>query len=106
MAGISASLPVQTWSEISAMKAEPGAILQITYWGQDTRKSFDIEVNGKLLTHETLAFDPLGDFRAVDYALPPDAAQGGNIHVRFVTKNSDLALFEARTLRAAAAKTA
>ena len=88
------------------MKAEPGAVLQITYWGQDTRKSFDIEVNGERLTHETLAFDPVDDFRAVDYALPPDAAQTGHIHVRFVTKNSDLALFEARTLRPASAKTA
>lgn len=84
------------------MKAEPGAILQITYWGQDTHKSFDIEVNGKLLTHETLAFDPVSDFRTVDYALLPDAIQGGKVHVRFVTRNSDLALFEARTLRPAA----
>ncbi|MBP2161699.1 MULTISPECIES: glycoside hydrolase family 127 protein [Asticcacaulis] len=86
------------------MAVEPkGSVLQVTYWGQDVRKNFDIEVNGVKLLNEKLAFEPEAKFRTVEYALP--AMASGKARIRFVTRGSDMAVFEARTLKLAESAT-
>lgn len=83
------------------MAVEPkGTVLQVTYWGQDTRKNFTIEIDGQPLIVETLSVEPKAAFRDITYALPPALLAGKRrVRVRFVTRNSDLAVFECRTLR-------
>ena len=77
-----------------------GTVLQVTYWGQDTGKNFDIGVDGVLLATETLAAPSQVGFRTIDYPLRPELVRGkARANVRFTTRNSDLAVFEVRTLR-------
>ena len=80
-----------------------GSELQVTYWGQDTYKHFDIEIDGQVLAHETLAVAPTSAFRNITYPLNAGLIGGKTrVRVRFATHNSDLAVFECRSLRPAA----
>ena len=86
------------------MAVDPkGSVLQVTYWGQDVHKNFDIEVNGVKLVNETLKLAPEAKFRTVDYILP--AIASGKARIRFITRGSDVAVFEARTLKLAESAT-
>ncbi len=86
------------------MAVDPaGSELQVIYWGQDTYKHFDIEIDGQVLAHETLALAPVSAFRTITYLLSPELLGGKTrVRVRFATHNSDLAVFECRSLRPAA----
>ncbi|MBW8880755.1 MAG: glycoside hydrolase family 127 protein, partial [Asticcacaulis sp.] len=76
-----------------------GTVMQVTYWGQDVYRNFDIFIDGKLLVNEKLALAPVDGFREVDYALP--ATTASKVRVRFVTRGSTVDVFEVRTLKAA-----
>jgi DUF1680 family protein len=74
--------------------------LRLTFWGQDTYKRFDIAIDGQTLKTETLALPPVEGFRSIDYPLPAATLAGRTkVRVRLITRGSDLAVFEARTLR-------
>ena len=77
-----------------------GTVLQVTYWGQDVHKNFDITVDGGLLTNETLAVPGEESFRVVAYDLPAAMVAGKTkVRVRFTTRGSNLDVFEVRSLR-------
>lgn len=79
-----------------------GAVIQITYWGQDIKKAFDITIDGQLLKSETLDFAPDAKFRTVDYPLPAGFIAGkSKVRVRFTTRGTNLDVFEVRSLRTA-----
>jgi DUF1680 family protein len=81
--------------------------LQVTYWGQDINKSFEIRADDQVLLVEHLKLPSQESFRTVDYTLPPALLAGkSKLRVRFTTQGSDLAVFECRTLRAAPVTTA
>lgn len=88
-----------------ALAVDPSAdLLQLTYWGDEVNRTFDIFVDDALLKSETLALTPTQNFRPIAYKLPKTMIAGKDkIRVRIVTRNTSISLFEARTLRPAAA---
>lgn len=82
------------------LAVEAATVLQVTYWGQDVNRNFDITVDGQLLVNETMKLPPFGGFRAVDYPVPSAMTAGKDkVRVRFTTRNSTLDVFEVRSLR-------
>jgi DUF1680 family protein len=52
--------------------ARPAAALRLRYWGEEHRRRFAIEINGRELAHEVLDGGRGHDFVMVDYPLPTD----------------------------------
>lgn len=66
------------------MKVKPGVVLQATYWGDERRREFDIEIDGRPLARQVLAEDQPGRFFDVDYPIPADLIRGkSTVRVRF-----------------------
>jgi hypothetical protein len=66
------------------MKVKPGVVLQATYWGDERRREFDIEIDGQKLARQTLAEDQPGRFFDVDYPIPAALIGGkSTVRVRF-----------------------
>jgi DUF1680 family protein len=66
------------------MKVKPGVILQATYWGDERRREFDIEIDGQKLARQTLAQDQPGKFFDVAYQIPESLIRGkSTVRVRF-----------------------
>ncbi|ESQ88976.1 hypothetical protein ABAC460_14440 [Asticcacaulis sp. AC460] len=79
---------------------EAQTVLQVTYWGQDIRRNFDITVDGVLLANEKLDYPSEAQFRVVDYAVPAAMTAGKEtVRVRFTTRGTGLDVFEVRSLR-------
>ena len=76
---------------------EPGeAVLRVTYWGGDIDRSIEIAVDGKAVALETRPGPRADRFVEVDYPL---AASGQNsCDVRFVARNGEAIVYEARTM--------
>ena len=81
----------------------PGALeLQVTYIGDARNKPFDILVDGKLLTHETLPGEPTVAKNVRTYALPETVTSGSKVRVRFEGKSwLAIPVYECRLIRAA-----
>jgi hypothetical protein len=81
------------------MKVKPGVGLQATYWGDERRREFDIEVDGQRLARQTLDQDHPGQFFDVVYAVPENLIRGKTtVRIRFVplTKNTAGPVFGVR----------
>ena len=66
------------------MKVKPGVVLQVTYWGDERRREFDIEIDGQKLARQTLDQDRPGQFFDVVYAVPESLIRGKTtVRVRF-----------------------
>ena len=50
----------------------PAAALRLRYWGEEHRRRFAIEVNGRAVAHEVLDGGRGHEFVMVDYPLPAD----------------------------------
>jgi uncharacterized protein len=67
------------------MKVKPGVVLQATYWGDERRREFDIEIDGQKLARQALAEDQPGRFFDVEYPIPEAMIRGkSTVRVRFV----------------------
>lgn len=68
------------------MQAKPGPlVLMATYWGDERGQTFDILVDGVLLTTQQLRNNKPGKFFDVEYPLPEKLTNGkSSIEVRFV----------------------
>jgi hypothetical protein len=63
---------------------KPGVVLQATYWGDERRREFDIEIDGQKLARQTLAEDQPGKFFDVVYPIPEALIRGkSTVRVRF-----------------------
>lgn len=84
------------------LAVRPGPmVLRALYWGEDRDKNFDVIVDGERIANERRAGEPVGDFVAVDYPIPPALTRGKNrIAVRFETHGSDAPVYEVRTMEA------
>ncbi|MBN2743661.1 MAG: glycoside hydrolase family 127 protein [Marinilabiliaceae bacterium] len=75
------------WFSYDLKKPEStSAILQITYFGQDRGRSFNILINDQLLTRVDLTGSQGSQFFSVDYPIPAElinASVGNKITVRF-----------------------
>ena len=66
------------------MKVKPGVVLQVTYWGDERRREFDIEIDGQQLARQALAEDRPGQFFDVQYPIPESMIRGkATVRVRF-----------------------
>lgn len=66
------------------MRVKPGVVLQATYWGDERRREFDIEIDGQKLARQTLAEDQPGRFFDVEYPIPEALIRGkSTVRVRF-----------------------
>ena len=66
------------------VKVKPGVVLQATYWGDERRREFDIEIDGQKLARQTLAEDQPGRFFDVVYPIPEALIRGkSTVRVRF-----------------------
>ncbi len=66
------------------MKVKPGVVLQATYWGDERRREFDIEIDGQKLARQVLAEDKPGQFFDVEYPVPEALIRGkSTVRVRF-----------------------
>jgi hypothetical protein len=85
------------------LKVDPQTTaLQVTYWGEDINRSFEIYADDQLLLVEHLKLPRQASFRAIEYPLPAALLKGkSKVRVRFTTQESALVVFECRTLRAA-----
>jgi DUF1680 family protein len=67
------------------MKVKPGVVLQATYWGDERRREFDVEIDGQKLARQVLAEDHPGRFFDVGYPIPEAMIRGKtSVRVRFV----------------------
>ena len=59
-------------------------LLQVTYWGGDANREFDVLVDGTKIKTQTLSNDRPGQFFTVDTNIPPFLTQGKTqVTVRF-----------------------
>ena len=81
----------------------PGPLeLQVSYIGDARNKAFDILVDGKLLTHETLPGEPTVAKNVRTYAMPVDMTDAPKVRVRFESKtNQWFPVYECRLVKAA-----
>lgn len=75
------------------MAVKPGPLtLQVSYWGEERPRNFDILVDDALLATQHLGADHAGEFFDVDYRLPPDLTRGKQrVRVRFQPREGDTA---------------
>ncbi len=67
------------------MKVQPGVSLQATYWGDERKREFEIQLDGQTLARQTLDLDQPGKFFDVAYPIPDDMIRGKTtVRVRFV----------------------
>jgi DUF1680 family protein len=67
------------------MKVKPGVMLQTTYWGDERKREFEIQIDGKLLATQTLNQEQPGKFFDVEYPIPEALIKGKtSVRVRFV----------------------
>lgn len=84
-------------------------VLEVTYWGSENNRIFDILVDGQAIAHERLSGRQPGAWIDVDYPIPLELTQGkSKITVRFEPKEIKTAgpVFGVRLFTAAAAGTA
>lgn len=89
-------------------QGESTAILRVTYFGNDTGRTFDILIDDQLLATETLV-GGLGDvFFDVDYTIPAELiGDGSTFRVKFQAQTDSIAggVFYVRLVRAETAST-
>lgn len=78
--------------------------LQITYYGLDKNRSFDILINNQVLSNVTLTGNQGDNFFAVEYPIPAETLQNtadNKLVVKFVAKSNSVAggIYEVRLLR-------
>jgi DUF1680 family protein len=67
------------------MKVKPGIALQATYWGDERRREFEIQIDGKTFARQTLDHDHPGKFFDVVYPVPEELVRGkSTVRVKFV----------------------
>ena len=67
------------------MKVKPGVSLQATYWGDERKREFEIQVDGQTLARQVLNLDQPGRFFDVAYPIPDALIKGkSSVRVRFV----------------------
>jgi hypothetical protein len=67
------------------MKVKPGIALQATYWGDERRREFEIQIDGKTFARQTLDHDHPGKFFDVVYPVPGELVRGkSTVRVKFV----------------------
>ncbi|MCX6937746.1 MAG: glycoside hydrolase family 127 protein [Verrucomicrobia bacterium] len=77
--------------------------LEVTYWGGDSGRVFDIFANGQLLATQELKADQPGKFFSVRYPLPTEvlaASKDGRVVVRFAARKWTVGgLFDLRLMK-------
>jgi DUF1680 family protein len=76
------------------MKVLPGVSQELvcTYWGGDSRRQFDILLNGTKIATQQLAADRPNAFFDVTYAIPPELIQGReSVTIRFQAPSRGMA---------------
>jgi hypothetical protein len=59
-------------------------VLLAKYWGSDTGRTFDIQVDGVKIATQTVNVNFPGDFFEVEYGIPPELTRGkGKVTVRY-----------------------
>lgn len=76
-------------------RAGPG-ILQLTYWGYDVDRVFDILVDGRAVATETRPGPGRGEWVVVDYPLPPATSATSLVEIR--AKTGDAVIYGVRVL--------
>jgi DUF1680 family protein len=67
------------------MKVRPGVELHATYWGDERKREFEIQIDGQTLARQQLNQDQPGKFFDVVYAIPEALIRGKTtVRVRFV----------------------
>jgi DUF1680 family protein len=67
------------------MKVRPGVSLQATYWGDERKREFEIQIDGKTFARQQLNQDQPGKFFDVMYSIPKELIAGkSTVRVRFV----------------------
>ena len=77
--------------------------LRCAYWGSDSGRTFDLQVDGKTIATETLTGKQPNAYLYVTYPIPAELTQGKNsVIVRFAAQPGKIAggLFDLRVLRA------
>ena len=77
--------------------------LRCAYWGSDSGRTFDIQVDGKVIATETLTGKQPGEYLYVTYPIPAELTQGKNqVTIHFAAQPGKIAggLFDLRVLRA------
>ena len=83
----------------------PGpALLQLTYWGRDTGRTVEIEVDGKLVATEKRQQPSAEEWVVVDYPLPPTS--GATSTVKLTARKGDAVIYGVRSLEPAGPKPA
>lgn len=66
------------------MKVKPGVALQVTYWGDERQREFEILIDGQKLASQVLNLDQPGKFFDVVYPIPAELIRGKTtVRVRF-----------------------
>jgi DUF1680 family protein len=67
-------------------------VLEVTYWGSETNRSFDIRVDGTVIAHQDLMGHQPGAWMDIDYPIPPALTAGKTkIAVRFEPRDGKTA---------------
>ena len=89
------------------MKVRPGAVLQATYWGDERKREFEIQIDGRTFARQELNQDQPGKFFDVTYPIPAELIEGkSTVRVRFlpVARNTAGPVFGVRMLMEAKAE--
>ena len=74
------------------LPADQPATLMCTYWGSDSRRTFDIMVDGTKLVTETLRAKKPGKFLDVEYKIPAKLTRGKKkVTVKFQSPTNSVA---------------
>jgi hypothetical protein len=75
--------------------------LRLTYHGRERGRSFDIFINGTLLTHVALDGSRGDKFIEIDYPIPTELGKAPMMEVKFVAsaKSSIANLYEVRLMK-------
>jgi hypothetical protein len=88
------------------MKVKPGVVLQATYWGDERKREFEIQIDGQTFARQQLDQDQPGRFFDVTYPIPEALIAGkSSVRVRFlpVARNTAGPVFGVRMLMEAKA---
>jgi hypothetical protein len=67
------------------IKVKPGVALQATYWGDERKREFEIQIDGKTFAKQALDHEHPGEFFDVVYPIPAELIQNKQtVRVKFV----------------------